>query len=131
MIRPAALSCLILLAACASAGHRPDGADAYEDNLTLCVANESEGLGTIRVWVEAFRALTVTSGRRECKVIMEIASGSGTRLFAESMGGGMRGPVQYQGVLTNSDVRCWDWVLRDSSNSEIHLVPCEFHEGRR
>jgi hypothetical protein len=129
MRRPAAvLFCFILLAACATSGHR-DEPEAYDSDLTLCVANESEGVGTIRVYVETFRALTVASGRRECRPILEISSG--TRLFAQSMGGGMRGPVQYEGVITNSDVRCWDWVLRDSSSSEIHLVPCEFHDGRR
>lgn len=125
---PAVLFCIILTAACATAGHRSER-PAYDNDLTLCVANESEGVGTIRVWVESFRALTVASGRRECKAILELSSG--TRLFARSMGGGMGGPVEYQGVITNSTVRCWDWVLRDSSASEIHLVPCEFHEGRR
>ena len=87
------------------------------------MANKSAGVGTIRVWVEDFRALTVSSGRRECKPIRDLSTG--TRLYATSMGGGLRGPVQYSAMLgTINDVHCWEWVLRDNSNSAMRLLPC-------
>ena len=124
----AAAACLILLA-CAPPQYRDAFTEARQGATMLCVANESEGVGTIRVWVDDFRTHTVSSGRRECRTIRETASGS--RLYAESMGGGNRGPIQYNGEIRMSGINCWDWVLRDSVASEIRLVPCEFNEGRR
>jgi hypothetical protein len=129
MIRTAAATACLVLSACASSQNRASFDEARQGAMMLCVANESEGVGTIRVWVDDFRTHTVSSGGRECKTIRETASGA--RLRAESMGGGNRGPVQYQGEIRMSGVRCWDWVLRDSFASEIRLVPCEFLEGRR
>jgi hypothetical protein len=73
--------------------------------------------------VENFRALTVQSGRRVCRPIRGIAAGS--HLRAESIGGGLRGPVRYQGEIRSTDIRCWEWVLRDSPTSEIRLIPCD------
>jgi hypothetical protein len=122
MIRALAVVVLFALAACASM-RRPAAEEARQGALTLCVANESASVGTIRVYVESFRALTVQSGRTECRQIREVANGS--RLRAESIGGGLRGPVRYQGEIRSTDIRCWQWVLRDSPTSEIRLVPCD------
>ena len=76
-----------------------------------------------------FRALTVTSGRRECRQIREV--NASMRLFAESMAGGFGGTTKYEGEIRSMGIRCWDWVLRDGSTSEIRLVPCDFSDGRR
>src|SRR5690606_13130441 len=97
--------------------------------VTLCVTNESAGAGTIRVWVDNFRALTVSSGKRECRQVREV--NTSMRLFAESMAGGFAGTTKYEGETRSMGIRCWDWVLRDGSTSEIRLVPCDFHEERQ
>ena len=86
----------------------------------LCVANLSEGVGTIRVWVDDFRTHTVSSGSRVCRAIR--SSSAGARLYAESIGGGLRGPVRYQGQLQSGSVRCWEWVVRDAL--ALRLAPC-------
>lgn len=122
-----ALLCLIL-PACASAAH-PRAKPSGQEAMTLCVANRSSSAGTIRVWVDDFRALTVSSGKRECRQIREV--NAEMRLFAESIAGGFAGTTKYQGSIRSMGIRCWDWVLRDGSTSEIRLVPCDFTEGRR
>jgi hypothetical protein len=122
MARAVAVVLLFALAACGSV-RRPASAEARQGALTLCVANESASVGTIRVYVESFRALTVHSGRRGCRQIRQVANGA--RLYAESIGGGLRGPVRYQGEIRSTDIRCWEWVLRDSPTSEIRLLPCD------
>lgn len=129
MIRTAAVASCIVLLACAPRQYRGDFDEARQGSVMLCVANESEGVGTIRVWVDDFRTHTVSSGRRECRAIRD--SSAGSRLYAESMGGGNRGPIQYNGEIRMGGVDCWDWVLRDSVTSEIRLVPCAFMDGRR
>jgi hypothetical protein len=119
---PLALAVLLLvvLSACTSE-RRPSSEVARQGAMTLCVANESASVGTIRVYVGRFRALTVASGARECRQV----NATGASLRAESVGGGMRGPVRYQGEISPTDIRCWEWVLRDSSTSEIRLQPCD------
>jgi hypothetical protein len=112
----------LLVSACAGQ-RRPSDAARAREALTLCVANRSESLGTIRVWVDQVRTLTVSSGRRECKPIRRVSTP--LRLFAESMGGGMGGPVRFQAEITRMDAPCWEWVLGNSSTSEIRLLPCD------
>jgi hypothetical protein len=120
MTRAVAVVLLMVLSACTS-GRPPASEEARQGAMTLCVANESASVGTIRVYVGRFRALTVASGSRQCRQI----DATSARLSAESVGGGMRGPVRYQGEITSTNIRCWEWVLRDSSTSEIRLIPCE------
>jgi hypothetical protein len=121
-----ALTLVLLLAATACAGHRKQAGSrppSPAGMFTLCVANRSESVGTIRVWVEQVRTLTVGSGRRECKPIHRVALPM--NIHAESMGGGMGGPIHYDTQITNLNVACWEWTLRNSSTSEIRLMPCE------
>lgn len=127
MPRTIAVLLWMILPACASR-HEPVSDPSGQEALTLCVANRSSSAGTIRVWVDDFRALTVSSGKRECRVIREV--NTSMRLVAESMAGGFAGTTKYQGEIRSMGIRCWDWVLRDGSTSEIRLVPCDFHEGR-
>ena len=127
MPRPAAVLLFLILPACASAG-TPRSEPTGQEAMTLCVANQSSSAGTIRVWVDDFRALTVSSGKRECRQIREVHAA--TQLFAESTAGGFAGTTKYQGEIRSMGIRCWDWVLRDGSTSEIRLVPCDFNEGR-
>jgi hypothetical protein len=128
MSRVAAVLLCLILPACASAAHpRPE--PSGQEAMTLCVANRSSSAGTIRVWVDDFRALTVSSGKRECRQIREVHAEM--RLFAESMAGGFAGTTKYQGEIRSMGIRCWDWVLRDGSTSEIRLVPCDFSEEAR
>ena len=91
--------------------------------LTLCVSNESASGGTIRVWVDNFRALSVASGKRECRRVREV--NSSMQLFAESTAGGFAGTTKYEGEIRSMGIRCWDWILRDGSTSQIRLVPCD------
>ena len=128
MSRLAIVLVCAILPACASAAH-PVAEPSGQEAMTLCVANRSSSAGTIRVWVDDFRALTVSSGKRECRRIREV--NSVTRIFAESMAGGFAGTTKYEGEIRSMGIRCWDWVLRDGSTSEIRLVPCDFSDGRR
>ena len=128
MSRSATLLTCLIVGACASAAN-PVAEPGGQEAMTLCVANRSSSAGTIRVWVDDFRALTVSSGKRECRQIREV--NASMRLFAESMAGGFAGTTKYEGEIRSMGIRCWDWVLRDGSTSEIHLVPCDFSEGRR
>jgi hypothetical protein len=91
--------------------------------MTLCVTNRSESVGTIRVWVEQVRTLTVGSGRRECKPVHRVTVPLNLR--AESMGGGLGGPIRYDAQITSQEASCWEWVLGNASTSEIRLFPCE------
>jgi hypothetical protein len=130
MSRASALFFCLALPACASAGGTPLEETTGQGRMMLCVANQSSSAGTIRVWVENFRALTVSSGKRECRHIREV--NYATQIFAESMAGGFAGTTKYQGEIRSTvDIRCWDWILSDWSTSEIRLVPCDFSEGRR
>lgn len=127
MPRTTAILLLLIIPACALV-QTPATPAVDAEMMTLCVMNESSSAGTIRVYVDDFRALTVDSGKRQCKLINEVAQG--TRLFAESTAGGFAGTTKYQGEIRSMGIRCWDWVLRDGSTSEIRLVPCDFNEGR-
>jgi hypothetical protein len=127
MSRSAVVLLCLILPACASA-RGDDEPGVGREEMTLCVANESSSAGTIRVYVDDFRALTVESGRRQCRRIDDVAQG--TRLFAESTAGGFSGTTKYQGEIRSMGIRCWDWILRDGSTSEIRLVPCDFTPGR-
>lgn len=118
-----ALPLVLTLVACSSQ-RRALSADQMGASATiLCVNNQSDGVGTIRVWVDDFRTHTVPSGSRVCKQIRNTAAGA--QLYAESIGGGLRGPVRYQYDLRGAGIRCWDWVLRDALASQIRLMPCK------
>ena len=120
-------SALLLLAACASTGYQqPADLESNGPMTTFCVANESASAGSIRVWVNEFRAMTVSSGRRQCRRIREV--NSAMRVFAESTAGGFAGTTTYQGEIRSTGIRCWSWILRDGSTSEIRLVPCDFSD---
>lgn len=119
-----ALPLALTILACSSPHRVNRSADQLGPGaMTLCVANQSDGVGTIRVWVDHFRTHTVPSGSRVCRQIR--SSSAGAQLYAESIGGGLRGPVRYQNSLQGSSIRCWDWVLRDALASQIRLRPCE------
>ena len=110
----------LVAVACTSPGRDGSGGELGPGATTLCVINQGEGVGTIRVWVDDFRTHTVSSGSRECRAIR--SSSAGARLYAESIGGGMRGPVRYQSELQSGSIRCWEWVVRDAL--ALRLVPC-------
>lgn len=118
-----ALPIAVAVLACAPPGARNSATDGLGPGaMMLCVSNQSDAVGTIRVWVDDFRTHTVSSGRRVCKPIRNTARGA--HLYAESIGGGLRGPVRYENELTGGAIRCWDWVLRDALASQIRLMPC-------
>lgn len=119
-----ALPLVLTLLACSSHRRAFNAGDQMGASaMTLCVNNQSDGVGTIRVWVDDFRTHTVPSGSRVCRQIRNTAAGA--QLYAESIGGGLRGPVRYQSDLHGSGIRCWDWVLRDALASQIRLRPCK------
>lgn len=126
MSRPWVILLIAALPACGSRGSQlaTENYVGGQPPLTLCVSNESASAGTIRVWVDNFRALTVGSGKRECRRVREVSTTM--QLFAESMAGGFAGTTKYQGEIRSMGIRCWNWVLRDGSTSEIRLVPCDF-----
>lgn len=126
MTRPSSVLALLLLPACGAHG-RSDGEATPSSNgdpVTICVANESYTAGSIRVWVDSFRAMTVASGKRECRQFREV--NRATRLIAEGTAGGLAGTTRYEGEISSMGIRCWNWVLRDGATSEIRLVPCDF-----
>lgn len=116
-----AVAVVLTLVACSSPARDGSGGRLGPGATTLCVSNLSEGVGTIRVWVDDFRTHTVSSGNRVCRAIR--SSSAGVYLYAESVGGGMRGPVRYESQLQSGSVRCWDWVVRDAL--ALRLVPCQ------
>jgi hypothetical protein len=111
------LTALVLLSACGPFR----GAAGNPNAVTLCVSNNAV-MGTLRVWTEQYgRTHNVRDGGRVCRQI-----GEGTmpvRVFAETIGGGMRGPARGQATLPAQPGECWIWDFRGVADYD-NLLPC-------